>query len=256
MNLTIDIGNTNILFCSFMREKVIKFEKLNIQKVNKRTVFKIFKRNNIDDKTKILVSSVVPRIKREILEYIKCFKIKVNSLNSYMKSLKIKTNIKDKKSIGEDRIVNAYYANILLKNTPVIIIDFGTATTVDVINSDGIYDGGIITPGIELSLKVLSERTAKLPLVTFSKTKSVIGRNTKEAIQSGFFWGSVEMINGLVKKVNQEKGLVSKVILTGGNCKYFKGLIDNVVINDDLFNAKGLNYIINKFVDGYEYKKR
>ena len=149
-----------------------------------------------------------------------------------------------------------YYANILFKNTPVIIIDFGTATTVDVINSDGIYDGGIITPGIELSLKILSERTAKLPLVKFSKTKSVIGRNTKEAIQSGFFWGSVEMINGLVKKVNREKGLDSKVILTGGNCKYFKGFIDNVIINDDLFNAKGLNYIINKFIDGYEYKKR
>ena len=96
MNLTIDIGNTNILFCLFMREKIIKFEKLSIQKVNKKTVFKIFKRNNIDSRTKILVSSVVPRIKREIVEYIKCFKIKANLLNSFIKSLKIKTNIKDK----------------------------------------------------------------------------------------------------------------------------------------------------------------
>ena len=76
----------------------------------------------------------------------------------------------------------------------IIIIDFGTATTFDIIDSKGSYDGGIITPGIELSLKVLFEKTAKLPFVKFTKTKTVIGRDTKSAIQSGFFWGYVSMI--------------------------------------------------------------
>ena len=130
----------------------------------------------------------------------------------------------------------------------VIIIDFGTATTFDVIDSKGNYDGGIITPGIDLSLKVLSEKTAKLPLVKFAKTKNVIGRDTKSAIESGFFWGYVSMIQGLVKKISREKRNSFSIILTGGNCNIFKRLIENVIVSDDLFNSKGLNFIINEYL--------
>ena len=248
MNLTIDIGNSNILFCFFSNESLISKKKLNLHMLSDKIIKDILKKNKVNIKTKILVSSVVPNIKVYIINLIQKLGYKVYSLKSLIKVLKIKTNIKDKTTIGEDRIVNAYYAGILFKKVPIIIIDFGTATTLDIIENSGVYDGGIITPGIELSLKTLSERTAQLPLVKFSKTKSVIGRNTDEAIKSGFFWGNIAMINGLISKINKEKRNTSKIILTGGNSKFFKGLIDNVVINDDLFNAKGLNYIINKFV--------
>ena len=91
-------------------------------------------------------------------------------LRNIIKYLKIKINIKDKKNIGDDRIVNAYYAKFLYSRN-IIIIDFGTATTFDIIDSKGDYDGGIITPGIELSLNSLFESTEKLPLVKFKKTK-------------------------------------------------------------------------------------
>ena len=129
-----------------------------------------------------------------------------------------------------------------------IVIDFGTATTFDVIDSKGIYDGGIITPGIDLSLKVLSERTAKLPLVKFAKTNNVIGRDTKNAIQSGFFWGYISMIQGLVDKISKEKKDSFRIILTGGNCDIFKSFIENVIVSDDLFNSKGLNFIMNEYL--------
>jgi type III pantothenate kinase len=164
-----------------------------------------------------------------------------------IKTLDIKINIKNKNKIGEDRIVNAYYAKKRYSKN-LIIIDFGTATTFDVIDSKGNYDGGIITPGIDLSLKVLSEKTAKLPLVKFAKTKNVIGRDTKSAIQSGFFWGYVSMVQGLIKNISREKKNSFRIILTGGNCNIFKSLIENVTVSDDLFNSKGLNFIMNEYL--------
>ena len=127
-----------------------------------------------------------PSISKVITDFLIAFKIKFYLLKDLIKTLDIKINIKNKKKLGEDRIVNAYYAKKKYSKN-LIIIDFGTATTFDVIDSKGNYDGGIITPGIDLSLKVLSEKTAKLPLVKFAKTKNVIGRDTKSAIQSGFF---------------------------------------------------------------------
>ena len=103
-----------------------------------------------------------------------------------LEKLTLKAILRIKKEIGDDRLANTIYAKELLKRS-VIIIDFGTATTLDVIDKNGVYDGGIITPGIDLSLNILNNKTAKLPLVKFKKTKKIIGHNTKQAIQSGFF---------------------------------------------------------------------
>ena len=89
--------------------------------------------------------------------------------------------------------------------------------------------------------------TAKLPLVEFKKTKKVIGNTTVSAIQSGFFWGYVSMIEGLIRKINAESNEIYKIILTGGNANFFKNMFDNVCIIDDLFTSKGLNYLINEF---------
>ena len=103
-----------------------------------------------------------------------------------------------------------------------IVIDFGTATTLDVLDRKGVYSGGVITPGIDLSLNSLKKMTAKLPLVKFKRTKNIVGKNTVQAIQSGFFWGYVSMIEGLINKLNKEKNDRFKVVLTGGNANFFK----------------------------------
>ena len=246
--LTIDVGNTNIFICLFDKEKPIQFVKIRNTEITKTMLQKhLLIKNRKNSFINIVISSVVPSISEVIIDFLKTYKIKFYLVKNLIKTLDIKINIKNKKKIGEDRIVNAYYAKKkYLKN--LIVIDFGTATTFDVIDSKGNYDGGIITPGIDLSLKVLSEKTAKLPLVKFAKTKNVIGRDTKSAIQSGFFWGYVSMIQGLVKNISKEKKNSFRVILTGGNCDIFNSFIENVIVSDDLFNSKGLNFIINEYL--------
>lgn len=246
--LTIDIGNTNIFICLFDKEKPIQFVKIRNTKLTKTMLKKhLLIKNRKNSFFNIVISSVVPSISEVIIDFLKTYKIKFYLVKNLIKTLDIKINIKNKKKIGEDRIVNAYYAKKKYSKN-LIVIDFGTATTFDVIDSKGNYDGGIITPGIDLSLKVLSEKTAKLPLVKFAKTKNVIGRDTKSAIQSGFFWGYVSMIQGLVKNISREKKNSFRVILTGGNCDIFNSFIENVIVSDDLFNSKGLNFIINEYL--------
>ena len=203
--LTIDVGNTNIFICLFNNEKPIQFVKIRNTDITKNMLQKhLLIKNKKNSFTNILISSVVPSISEVIIDFLITYKIKFYLLKDLIKTLDIKINIKNKNKIGEDRIVNAYYAKKRYSKN-LIIIDFGTATTFDIIDSKGNYDGGIITPGIDLSLKALSEKTAKLPLVKFAKTKNVIGRDTKSAIQSGFFWGYVSMIQGLVKNISREK---------------------------------------------------
>ena len=247
--LTIDVGNTNVAICLFVKKKPIYFVKIrNSDLTNTKLQQHLLKKyiKNVD--TNIILSSVVPVISKRIIDFLMINKIKFHLLKDLIKTLELKINIKKRENIGEDRITNAYYAKTkYLKN--LIIIDFGTATTFDVIDSKGIYDGGIITPGIDVSLKVLSERTAKLPLVKFAKTKNVIGRDTKSAIQSGFFWGYISMIQGLVDKITKEKKDSFRIILTGGNCDIFKSFIENVIVSDDLFNSKGLNFIMNEYLN-------
>ena len=246
--LTIDVGNTNIAVCLFNKEKPIHFVKIRNTDITKTMLQKhLLIKNTKDSIINIVISSVVPAILKIIIDFLIANKIKFYLLRDLVKTLDIKINIKNKKKIGEDRIVNAYYAKKKYSKN-LIIIDFGTATTFDVIDSKGNYDGGIITPGIDLSLKVLSEKTAKLPLVKFAKTKNVVGRDTKSAIQSGFFWGYVSMIQGLVKNISREKKDSFRIILTGGNCNIFKSLIENVIVSDDLFNSKGLNFIMNEYL--------
>ena len=246
--LTIDVGNTNIFICLFDKEKPIQFVKIRNTEITKTMLQKhLLIKNRKNSFINIVISSVVPSISEVIIDFLKTYKIKFYLVKNLIKTLDIKINIKNKKKIGEDRIVNAYYAKKKYSKN-LIVIDFGTATTFDVIDSKGNYDGGIITPGIDLSLKVLSEKTAKLPLVKFAKTKNVIGRDTKSAIQSGFFWGYVSMIQGLVKNISREKKNSFRVILTGGNCDIFNSFIENVIVSDDLFNSKGLNFIINEYL--------
>ena len=247
MNLTIDIGNTNVMICIFKNNRIIKHEKLNVINFSKKDHYNFFKK--LFSKYKILnilISSVVPKILESYSAIFKKLKVDYLQIQNLLQICNLKTNIKNKSSIGDDRLINIIYARHMYSKSKVII-DFGTATTIDVLDEKGIYDGGVITPGIDLSLKSLQMGTAKLPLVNFKKTRSIIGKSTKEAIQSGFFWGYVSMIQGLVEKIQKEKKTEFQIILTGGNAKYFKGCFENVIKNDEYFNSKGLNYLTNTY---------
>jgi len=230
----------------FKKNKLQKYIKISQDKLDLKELNVIKKKFFDGQKVKLLVSSVVPSSEKVIKDFLKENSICFFSLKDLLKKIKININIKKKKEIGDDRITNIIYAKKIYKNST-IIIDFGTATTLDVLNSKGSYFGGIITPGIDLSLNVLKYKTAKLPLVRFKKTKKVIGFNTKEAIESGFFWGYMSMIEGLIKRIEEEQKEVFKIILTGGNANYFREIQKEVVLIDEFFTSKALNYILNEY---------
>ena len=249
IKLTIDVGNTNTLFCFFSYDKVISTKRIQTKDISESKLVEIIKKKPVNffkQNLSIIISCVVPSTEKIFINFFKKKSLNFYFLKDLILSFNFKTKISNKDEIGDDRIANMIYAKKKFKKS-VIVIDFGTATTLDVLNKDGVYNGGVITPGIDLSLNSLKSMTAQLPLVKFKKTKKVIGTSTVSAIQSGFFWGYVSMIEGLIKRINLENKEINKIILTGGNAKFFKNMFNNVDDIDDLFTSKGLNYIIDEY---------
>ena len=149
-------------------KKILQSE-FNFKKLN--ALKKKFFNKNVN---KIIISSVVPKCDFIFKEFLAANSLNFYFLKKIRKKIKLKINLKKKDEIGDDRIANIILAKERF-NKSVIIVDFGTATTLDILNSHGVYHGGVITPGIEVSLNTLKNKTAKLPLVKFSRTKKVIG---------------------------------------------------------------------------------
>lgn len=125
------------------------------------------------------------------------------------------------REVGADRLVNAVAAHALYPGW-LIVIDFGTATTLDVVNADGGYEGGVIAPGVNLSLEALDRAAAKLPRVAVEKPPRVVGKGTVSAMRSGVYWGYVGMLEGLVARIGSEIGEAATVVATGGLAALFK----------------------------------
>ena len=141
--------------------------------------------------------------------------------------------------VGADRLVNAISAHQKYGG-PLIVVDFGTAPTFDVIDADGNYVGGVIAPGVNLSLEALHMAAAQLPRVGIQRTERVIGKSTVEAMQSGIYWGYVSMIEGLVRRLSEEHGAEMEVIATGGLAKLFTGATDCINHSDPDLILRGL----------------
>jgi type III pantothenate kinase len=241
--LTIDLGNTNVVFGLFKGRRLIRewrypTEKLKIPKIKAKL-------------TAVVIASVVPslnkKLKTKVRRHCKCIPFFVTAEN--IPGLKVR--LKKKKEIGADRVVDAL-AVYKLYGGPAIIVDFGTATTFDVVSERGEYLGGAIAPGISLARDSLYEKAAKLPRVNISAPKQIIGKNTVSAMQSGLVFGYVAMVEGMVAKIkskikNQKSKI--KVIATGGLsrliCKYTK-VVDRI---DTKLTLKGLQMIGEKFND-------
>ena len=149
--------------------------------------------------------------------------------------------------MGSDRIANSIGAYYKFKSN-CIIIDFGTATTFDVVKKPKIYDGGVIAPGIKLSIENLSQSTALLPKFKLNKYPKKYGKNTHEALASGFFWGYEGLINNIIKKIVKKNGKNSKIVLTGGYSYLFKNrLVRKSKIDNDI-TMQGIIIIYKKFL--------
>jgi type III pantothenate kinase len=161
-------------------------------------------------------------------------------------TLGVKVNIPKPSEVGADRLVNAVGAHGSYPGKPLIVIDSGTATTFDVVGADGSFEGGIIAPGINLSMKALHEAAAKLPRVAIQKPDHVIGRDTVAAMQSGVFWGYIDLIDGLVERVKAEYGHPMTVIATGGVASLFEGAAQNIDHFDGDITIKGLRILYDR----------
>ena len=250
MILAIDCGNTNTVFALYTSNKKVK--QLTSWRINndpKRTadsyypwLLKMFKISNFDIKsiTGVSIASVVPETLLNIKSLTKKYlNIKPLIVNENILDLGIKVNIDNPQEAGADRLVNSYAAE-KLKISPAIIIDFGTATTFDIVGKDGSYNGGIIAPGVNLSLEALYLATANLPKVSLrpliDKNSSIVGKNTVSAMESGIFWGYVSMIEGLIEKIKLvNKYSDYKVVATGGLSNIFNKSLKGIdLIVDDL----------------------
>ena len=169
----------------------------------------------------VIFSSVVPKVgfNLRILSdrYFKCRPLVVTRDSC---KLPIQVEVDEGTNVGSDRIVNTAGAFDLYKGN-LIIIDFGTATTFDVVGKDGAYLGGAIAPGVSVSIKALHDAAAALPYVDVRRPNNVIGKNTKDCIQSGVFWGYIGLIEGIINKIRSEFSDKMTTVATGGLAPLF-----------------------------------
>ena len=240
MKILGDIGNTETKVCLVSsNNRIIKKISFLTKNVNQSKLNKLFNNLKIDYRkiNKIVFCSVVPKsfnLIKSLLSKktkVKCYEVK----NLNLKSL-IKINV-NYNQVGSDRITNAISLMDNKKNF--IILDFGTATTFDVLIKDT-YVGGIIAPGIKLSLNTLSDKATLIPRINLKKINNVIGKDTISAVRSGFFWGYAGLIDNIINLVKKETRKSFKVIITGGFSKLIKNPIKTNVVEDKNITLKGL----------------
>ena len=242
-----DIGNTSTKICvlnnKFKITRSFNFETIKIFKKNylKKTLTKFL---NKDLNSIFLFSCVVPSAFQEIKKNFKSTKFKLLEIKHFDLSKIIKINVKNKVLIGSDRIANAVGAK-KFKNC--LIVDFGTATTFDVIKN-GVYEGGVIAPGVKLSIVNLSKSTALLPVINLKKKQKTYGKNTKDALNAGFVWGYEGLINNIINKIISREKTKFKIILTGGYASFFKKVIKRKISIDQNITIKGISKVYKEFV--------
>jgi type III pantothenate kinase len=240
MNILGDIGNTETKVCLVSSDKrIIKKMTFLTKNINEIKLKKLFINFQLDCKKidKILFCSVVPKTFNLIGKFlfkktkVKCHEVKNLNLKSL---IKIKV---DYKQVGSDRITNAI--SLMNNKDNFIILDFGTATTFDVLVKDT-YTGGIIAPGIKLSLSTLSDNATLIPKIDLKKIRNVIGKNTISAVRSGFFWGYAGLIDNIINLIKKESRKSFKVIITGGFSDLFKNSIKTKVSHNKNITINGL----------------
>lgn len=246
MLLAVDVGNTNMVLGVYKGRELKVSWRISTNRAQTGDeygiIFKsLFAQARVDDTllTGMIISSVVPPLMFSLEEMAKrYFALEPLVVGPGMKTgLNIK--IDNPREVGADRIVNAV-AGIELYGAPLIIVDFGTATTFDAISKKGEYLGGAIAPGISISTEALFQRAAKLPRVELIKPKRVIGRDTISSMQSGIIYGFIGQVDGVVKRMIQEFPEKPKIIATGGLATLLAADSETLEIVNPLLTLEGL----------------
>jgi type III pantothenate kinase len=245
MLLAVNVNNTNVKFGVIDGDRIVGEWRQHTSAMRTGDehavwLFQLMEMEGIDPKsiTDAIIGSVVPQanfnLRRLCTRYLNCEPLFLGDPN-VVYGIKVKGQ-----GAGADRICNSVGASILFPKTPVIVVDFGTATNFDVVDEEGSYCGGAIAPGINLSIEALVNATALLPRIVVEKPKQVIGTNTVACMHTGVFWGYVGLIEGIVSRIKAEFGKPMKVIATGGLAPVFEGSISVIeqIVPD--ITARGL----------------
>lgn len=252
MLLAIDIGNTNLVIGCIENDEILFKARIATDRtrtsdqygVEIKSIIEAYgvKAGQIDD---CIISSVVP----PVFNSVKTGVIKVIGKQPMVVGPGLKTGLDihmDVPSqVGSDRIVIAVAA-LAKYEAPLILMDLGTATTIEVVEPGNKYMGGIIFPGVRISLDALTSRTAQLPGISLDQPKHVIGKNTVDCMRSGMMYGTAAMLDGLVDRIEEELGHKSTIIATGGMAQFIAPLCKREIILDKNLLLKGLNIIYKK----------
>lgn len=242
MLLAIDIGNTNISLGFFCNNRLLSRKDIPTkQKSYFKPLKRIIGKNKIRD---AVICSVVPSATNKLSGALK----KLLGKRPYIIGKDVKIPIKNlyrkPQQVGQDRLVNAY-AGIKLYGAPLIVVDFGTAITFDVISEKKEYSGGMILPGLMISLEALAEKTALLPKIKLENPDEFIGRDTKNSMLSGIVYGFAALTDDLTQRIKKEIGADAKVIGTGGSINLIKKYCKNFNRINMGLTLEGVNLIYN-----------
>ena len=245
MLLAINANNTNVKFGVIDGERIIGEWRQHTSAMRTGDehavwLFQLMAMEGIDPKsiTAAIIGSVVPQatfnLRRLCVRYFATEPLVLGESN-------VEYGIKVKgQGAGADRICNSVGASIMFPNTPMVVVDFGTATTFDVVDEEGSYCGGVIAPGINLSIEALVNATALLPRIVVEKPAKVIGTTTVDCMHAGVFWGYVGLIEGIVARIRDEFGRPMRVISTGGLAPVFEGSTTVIEQNVPDITVRGL----------------
>jgi len=244
MLLTVDIGNTSITFGIFRGSKLAK-----IFRISSKIPFNASLLKKIKGIDAAIICSVVPKLTPVVAKTIKRASGVAPVIVGKDIKLPIKNNYKNPKEVGQDRLVDAIAVREIY-GTPAIIVDSGTAITFDYISKKGEYEGGLIVPGIDISLKALYEKTALLPDVKLKDDKGLtfIGKDTVNSIKSGLLNGFGSMNDGVIYRIRAKYGKDIKVIGTGGYIGLIKKYSSSIDVIDEFLTLKGLSIIYKKYL--------
>ncbi|AGB40157.1 pantothenate kinase, type III [Halobacteroides halobius DSM 5150] len=249
MILAIDVGNTNIVLGLYQEDELLIDWRISTDRKKMPDEYGMLLANlfstanqSLEDVERVIISSVVPPIIHALEEVsIKYLGVKPLVVGPGVKTgINIKTD--NPKEVGADRIVNAVAVKHLY-NGPAIIVDFGTATTLDALSATGDYLGGAIAPGIGISTEALFDRAAKLPKIELDFPKRVIGKDSHDSLQAGILYGFVGQVDGLVKRMKKEFKQEPKVIATGGLADLITSESEEIEINNQFLTLEGLKIV-------------
>ncbi|WP_425407941.1 type III pantothenate kinase [Hyphococcus sp.] len=255
MLLAIDVGNTNSVIALFKGDEPAAQWRSSTSTVRTADEYAVwlsqlmeFHGYKLSDISSCIISTVVPQslfhLRNLSRRYFDCEPFVIGHDNIPG----VEVRIAKPSEAGADRLVNAVGA-YTAHGGPLVVVDSGTATNFDIVADDGAFEGGVIAPGINLSMQALHEAAARLPRIAIEKPPKVIGTDTVGAMQTGVFWGYIGLIEGLVARIKSEYGKPMRVVATGGIASLFEGQTDAIDIFDHDLTIRGLLEISKRLKD-------